>query len=560
MRRPMLAPLAMLLLVLVACGGEAAPETQRPNILLILADDLGYSDLGVYGSEIETPNLDALARGGLRFTQFYAAPVCSPSRAMLMTGVDYHLTGLGNLKERLSENQKGQPGYEGHLNSRVATVAEVLKAAGYRTYMAGKWHIGAGPADPIARGFDHSFALMESGAGHFSNMLPVFGPGKAEYTEDGKPVESLPDDFYSSRFYVHRMIDYLESGSEPDRPFFAYLAFTAPHFPLQAPRASIDRQHGRYDAGYDAVLAARLERMQAIGLVSKDVHPFPQLSSETPWAQMNADDRHREARRMEIYAAMISDLDTQVGELIEYLKASGNFDDTVILFMSDNGAEGHYLRWGLDPLVPWAKECCDNSFENMGNPDSYLLLGPSWAHVAMTPFRMFKGFTSEGGVRVPAFVYFPPRVPGNRSTSVVASVKDVMPTILDLAGVAAPGTHFQGREIEALQGKSLVPLLEARDGDARTPDPTIGWEIFGKRALRQGPWKIIWETSDAKWWDSAPLGIKRNTWQLYNLETDPAELVDLSAQQPERREAMIRLWQRYAKDNGVIIPDRQRGY
>jgi arylsulfatase len=178
----------------------------------------------------------------------------------------------------------------------------------------------------------------------------------------------------------------------------------------------------------------------------------------------------------------------------------------------------------------------------------------------MTPFRMFKGFTSEGGVRVPAFVYFPPRVPGNRSTSVVASVKDVMPTILDLAGVAAPGTHFQGREIEALQGKSLVPLLEARDGDARTPDPTIGWEIFGKRALRQGPWKIIWETSDAKWWDSAPLGIKRNTWQLYNLETDPAELVDLSAQQPERREAMIRLWQRYAKDNGVIIPDRQRGY
>jgi arylsulfatase len=479
---------------------------------------------------------------------------------MLLTGVDHHRAGLGNLAERLSANQKGQPGYEGRLNDRVVTLAELLRKAGYRTFMTGKWHLGSGPADPAARGFERAFALLESGAGHFANMQPLLGPGKAEYSEDGAPVTSLPDDFYSSRFYVEKLIEYLDAQPDSGRPFFAYLSFTAPHFPLQARRATIDKYRGRYDSGYDDVLAGRLGRMQEAGLLPADVEAFPQLASELSWTELDAESRRRESRRMEIYAAMIDDLDTEVGTLVSFLKERKLYDDTVIVFLSDNGAEGHYLRWGLDPLVPWAQSCCDNGLENMGEADSYVMLGPAWARVAMTPFRMFKGFTSEGGIKVPAFVHYPAQVEGNRSTPALATVKDVLPTVLELAGIELPGTSFDGRGIEAVQGRSLVPLLEGRADHVHPAEAAIGWEIFGKRALRQGGWKILWETADATWWDAGAMGIKRNAWQLYDLASDPAELEDLSESQPRRLEAMIRAWQDYVRENGVVIPDRQRGY
>jgi arylsulfatase len=542
-------------------GAMPEPAVRPPNILLIVADDLGYSDLGIYGGEIRTPNLDALARGGVRFTQFYASPMCSPTRAMLLTGIDHHPAGLGNLVERLSDNQQGQPGYEGHLNSRVATLAEILRDWGYRTYMAGKWHLGSGPGqDPSQRGFERTFALLESGAGHFQNMLPLLGPGQAEYSEDGARLEALPERFYSSRFYVRRMIDYLQGDQGDERPFFGYLAFTAPHFPLQAPAESIARYRGRYDRGYDAIHAERLQRMRQLGLVPENVRPFPQLASEPPWSELTVEERSSQARLMEIYAAMIDDLDRYTGELIDFLKAHGLYENTVIFFLSDNGAEGHYLHWGLDPLVPWAERCCDNSLANMGHPDSYLMLGPRWARVSTAPFRMFKGFTSEGGVRVPAFVHFPQRFAGGRISRSLATVKDVMPTLLALAGSEHPGTRFGGREVLPMQGESMLALLQGTTARVHDPDFYIAWEMFGKRGVRSGDWKILWETADARWWDTAALGIRRNSWQLYDLAGDPAEMTDLSAAQPQRLEAMIELWERYARDNGVIIPDRQRGY
>jgi len=553
----------LIALALGACGKPGPAEEAAnapPNLLLIVADDLGYSDLGVYGGEIDTPNLDALARGGVRFTQFYAAPMCSPTRAMLLTGVDHHRVGLGNLVERLSDNQQGQPGYEGHLNARAVTVAERLRAAGYRTYMTGKWHLGAGAADPGARGFDRYFALMESGAGHFANMLPLLGPQPAQYREDGRAVESLPDDFYSSRFYVDRLIEYLDRDRAAGQPFFAYLAFTAPHFPLQARRDTIDRYRGRYDAGYDAVLAARLQRMQAQGLIRPGIEPFPLLPSESGWDELSADERQREARRMEIYAAMVDDMDTEIGRLLSWLEQRGLRESTVIVFLSDNGAEGHYLQWGLDPLVPWAASCCDNRLENMGGGDSYLMLGPAWARVAATPFRMFKGFTSEGGIRVPAFVNFPARIPGGRTSDAVATVRDLAPTLLEYAGVNAVAAPLANRTAEPVQGRSLRALLEGRVDRVYAAEAAFGFEMFGRRALRQGDWKIVWETEDAQWWDAAALGVTRSAWQLYDLAADPAERIDVAADHAERLQSMIRLWERYADENGVIIPDRQRGY
>jgi arylsulfatase len=567
-------------LILIGCAGEdhdiktrldttpvhesrsESAGDQRPNILLIVADDLGYTDLGVYGGEIHTPHLDALARGGVMFTQFYASPMCSTTRAMLMTGMDHHLTGFGNLAERLSDNQKGQPGYEGHLNPRVVTLAEVLKDAGYRTYMAGKWHLGSreDQADPSQRGFDRSFALLESGAGHFDNMLPLVGPGRAEYSEDGEPRERLPEDFYSTRFYAEKLLEYLEADKNDDRPFFAYLAFTAPHFPLQAPAASIAKYHGNYDGGYEELHARRLSRMRKLDLIEAGVESFPRSRSEPAWDELSPDQRKSEARKMEIYAAMIDDVDRYVGKVVDSLRVDGSYDNTVIVFMSDNGAEGHALEHGLGPLARWAEQCCDSGYEAMGGPNSYLLLGPNWARTSAAPFRMFKGFTSEGGIRAAAFVHYPSRFPSGRNLRAFVTVMDVMPTLLDLAFVRHPGSSHTGNEALPMQGTSMLSVLQGEADTVHDEDHVTGWELFGKRAIRRGDWKIMWETSHTTWWDAAPLGINRDTWQLYDLATDPAELDDLSQRHPDRLEQMIGLWDSYARENGVIIPDKQRGY
>jgi arylsulfatase len=401
---------------------------------------------------------------------------------------------------------------------------------------------------------------MESGAGHFSNMLTLLGPNPAQYEQDGQVVESLPEDFYSSQFYVDQLIGYLQQDHASGQPFFAYLAFTAPHFPLQARRETIEKYRGRYDAGYEAILLARLDAMKQQGLVPMDAVPFPMLPSESEWSALSESDRRREARRMEVYAAMVDDMDQEIGRLLSYLEENGLRENTVIVFLSDNGAEGHYLNWGLDPLVPWAETCCDNSLENMGNADSYLMLGPAWARIAATPFRMFKGFTSEGGVRVPAFFNYPAGFDAGRTVHSVATVRDILPTLLEIAGVPLPGPQFEGRAVEAVQGRSLLPWLDGHEEPVHAEDAFFGWEIFGKRALRQGRWKIVWETTDATWWDSDALGIKREAWQLYDLETQPSEQFDLASQYPQRLEEMIRLWERYAEENGVIIPDSQRGY
>jgi arylsulfatase len=538
------------------------PQLARsPNILLIVSDDVGYSDLGFQGSEIETPNLDALAAGGVRFDNFYASPMCSTTRAMLLTGLDNHRSGFGNLVERLSENQKGQPGYEGRLNERVVTLPEILRQQGYRTYFTGKWHLGKNlGAAPHERGFDRSFALLESGAGQFGNMLPLLGPGIAEYMEDGVMLESLPDDFYASESYVKKLASYLQQDSGSEKPFFAYLAFTAAHFPLQARAESIARNQGRYDAGYEAIHAARLQGLQDAGLMDAPLTHFPALDSEPSWSELTPEQRQVEARRMEIYAAMIQDMDHQIGVLLDVLKGTGQYDNTLIVFLSDNGAEGHYLKWGLDPLVAWAGSCCDNSLDNMGAADSYLMLGPSWARVAMAPYRMFKGFTAEGGIKVPAFIHYPARIPGGSTSKALMHVMDIMPTVLELADVPAPAGEFGGRPVEAMQGRSMLPVLEGRTEQLRGETDYLGWEIYGKRAIRQGDWKIVWETPDVTWWNSEPLGIARSRWQLYNLRTDPAELHDQAASEPEKLRAMEQLWAKYARENGVVIPDRQRAY
>lgn len=554
-------------ITLSACGETPAPDVataqddpdqKQPNILFIVADDLGYTDLGVYGSEIETPNLDKLATDGVMFKNFYAAPTCSPTRAMLLSGVDNHPAGMGSMYREISPNQVGQRGYEEHLHSRVATIAEVLGDAGYHTYMTGKWHLGyKDDNSPAARGFERSYASLAGGASHF-DMMPMVGPGKAPYREDQEMIDALPDDFYSTQSFTHKMIDYIDSNQADDRPFFGYLAYTAVHWPLQAPQPSIERFQGNYDDGYDVLHTNRIQRLKSLGLIDENVVPYPKLAEVPAWDSLSTEEQQNSARTMEIYAAMTSDIDQYIGELIAYLESIDEFDNTLIVFLSDNGAEGHPMDQSIGAIGRWIEECCDNSYDNMGNADSFLWYGAGWARASTGPWRMFKGFTSEGGIRVPAIMHYPKLNQSGLNTTLV-SVMDVMPTVLDLVGVEHPDSPYKDRDIVQMTGKSMLPMLHGEAQEIYTSDDYIGWELFGKTAIRQGDWKIIQEPAGDFWQSRNPVA-ENYAWQLFNIAEDPSEMNDLAAKNPEKLADMLQLWEAYAEENQVIIPDQVMGY
>ncbi|MEI9992739.1 MAG: arylsulfatase [Rhizomicrobium sp.] len=522
---------------------------RRPNFLVIVADDLGFSDLGAFGGEIATPHLDALALAGLRFTDFHTAPACSPTRAMLLTGTDHHIAGLGTLDEVASRTQRGKPGYEGYLNDRVVTVTELLRDSGYRTFMSGKWHLGMTlETSPHARGFERSFALLPGAANHYASS-PKAGTGFPRqdtiYTEDDKFV-GLPEDFYTSDGFTDKLISYLDERPKDGAPFFAYLAFSAPHWPLQAPDELIAKYRGRYDAGPDALRAARLKRLIELGLCAPDIVPHPVVARSKPWDEMNTEERAVSARTMEVYAAMVERIDWNVGRLIEHLKARGDFDDTVILFLSDNGAEGALIE-AVPVFGPYLMEFIaqhyDNRLENIGRPNSYVWYGPRWAQAATAPSRLYKTHTSEGGIRVVAFLTGAPFTRQAAISETFATAMDVAPTLLELAGVEHPGTHWQGRDVVEMRGRSLAPYLRGEADIVHTDAVATGWELFGRCAIRRGDWKAL----------LLPPPDGPGHWQLYNLAHDPGETADLAEAEPERLAGLVADWDRYVAETGVLI-------
>lgn len=541
-----------------ADSSSATPAAvEPPNVLLIVVDDMGYSDLGSFGGEIATPNLDKLAFNGIRFSNFHMSTMCSPSRAMLLTGVDSHLTGLGNMLEELSPNQKGQPGYEGHLNDRVVTVATLLRDAGYGTYLSGKWHLGSESGqDPSARGFERSFALASGGASHFADMRPAYAPSpeiKAHYTEDGERLSELPAAFdYSSQFYVDRMIDYLDQHDR-NKPFFAYLSFTAPHWPLQAPDAAIERHRGRYDAGYDQLTAARLAKLKELGLIPADAERGRRSPKERPWDELTAAEQATEIRAMEIYAAMIDEVDRHTGRLLDYLDTDGLLDNTVVLFLSDNGPEGHDLdeTWPADAFPAIRRtieETHDFSYESMGRPGSYTLYGPNWANAGSPAFSLHKAFPNEGGTRVTAFIHYPAMIENPGIAHDFVYVTDVTPTLLELAGIDAPAGEYAGRPVERISGESFTQILSGQPRDSS--ERTTALELIGKRAVRKGSWKLVHVP--------APWG--SGDWQLFDVGSDLAERNDVAADNPEIVTELKAAWDRYAEENNVILPDWVSGY
>ncbi|KAJ5338526.1 hypothetical protein N7452_005254 [Penicillium brevicompactum] len=537
----------------------------RPNFLVIVADDLGFSDISPYGGEIQTPSLARLAKEGIRMTNFHTASACSPTRSMLFSGTDNHIAGLGQMAEFMrsfGDYFEDKPGYEGYLNWRVAALSEILQDSGYHTIMSGKWHLGlTKELAPCSRGFDKNFSLLPGASNHY-NYEPQLDDGEFKapcLNTDGFWMEGseklnrstdLPADFYSTKTFTDKMLGFLKDRTEEEsqKPFFAYLPYTAPHWPLQAPREIVEKYAGMYDDGPDALTQKRLRRLKELGLVGEDVEHSPPVGIlGKSWEEMSAEEKKLSARKMEVFAAMVEVLDTNIGRVIDHLESTGELENTFILFMSDNGAEGAALEALPRMMGDIIKKYYNNTLDNIGDPDSFVWYGARWACAATAPSRGFKCWVTEGGIRCPCVIRYPSfQAKPDEITNSFTTVMDILPTILELAGVAHPGTRFRGREVVVPRGRSWVSHLSSGDlkkTSVHKEDVHIhGWELFGQRAIREGKWKAVWIAK--------PRG--KDDWELYDVESDPSELKDLAEGRQDVLGRLIQHWEQYYAETGMV--------
>ncbi|KAI0020417.1 putative arylsulfatase [Xylariomycetidae sp. FL0641] len=548
-----------------------APQQKKPNFLIIVADDLGFSDTSPYGGEIHTPNLMKLANEGLRMTNFHTAASCSPTRAMLLSGTDSHIAGLGAMAENMAPYKdlfEGRPGYEGYLNERVAALPEILQDNGYFTLLSGKWHLGlTKERSPHARGFERVFTWLPGAGNHYAHEPQLAGlPEKPKkfvrpdqtnlWMKDGDFIKQtdVPKDFYSSTSYTDYFLDFLEERTEEqkEKPFMGFVAYTAPHWPLQVPARYREKYRGWYDKGPVALRDQRVESLIKNGIIPADVEPPPlHRLNTTPWAELPPDDQVFSCRTMETFAGMVDCLDENVGRIYQYLEDTGELDNTFIVFMSDNGAEGQLLEavpilagMTFDQLL---SKYYDNSLENVGNYNSYVWYGPQWAGAATAPGRGAKAHTTEGGIHCPCIVRYPPMLKEtNAINETLTTVMDVLPTILELSGIPHPGTKFRGRDVALPRGHSWAGLMQRpNDTNLQLYDPDneiIGWEQIGIAAVRKGNWKAIWMPP--------PEGLGR--WELYDLGRDLGEIHDLSDKEPEKMKEMILHYETYFQETGMF--------
>ena len=526
------------LMSLCAMAAAQGATARRPNIVVLVADDWGFTDVGAFGGEIATPNLDALASEGMRFSNFHVAASCSPTRSMLLTGVDNHRNGHGNLRETMPGDHLGQPGYLGSLTPQVVTLGTLLQAGGYRTYITGKWNVGNEPHNlPDRRGFDRSFIMGDTGSDNWDpeqRYLPH--SAKVNWFEDGR-MATLPKPFFSSTFFVDKMIEYLRSEPAGEKPFFAYVGFQANHVPVQAPRAFIERYRGRYDGGWTALREARNRRAAEKGLIPGNT-PMATMATTQDWARLSDADRRYQARVMEVYAAMAESMDHEVGRLIAHLKSTGEYDNTVFVFLSDNGPEGSDYK----EAALWLKFNYSRDFERLGGPGAYVVPGPSWASASASPLNTFKFYAGEGGIRSPLIISGVPGVARGAIHAGLTHVTDILPTLLEVAQVPRPGTRYQGQTIDPPTGHSLLPVLSDPSRRVRTPEEPLGYELSGNKALFKGDFKLVLNLP--------PIG--DGQWHLYDLRTDPGETRDLQASQAQVFATMRADYDAWAKANGVL--------
>jgi len=536
--------------------------SQRPNIITILVDDMGFSDLGCYGGEIETPNLDALAGNGLRMAQFYNTARCCPARASLLTGLYPHQAGVGMMVYRDIGD-----GYLGRLNDRCVTFAEVLREAGYQTMLSGKWHTGHEPCSrPEIRGFDRFTGIYTHIDSYFA-VLPgceIYRDGKLLIDAGEKPVNPYrPDEeFYTTDFFTDVALDYVDQAlAEPDKPFLLHLCYNAPHFPVEAPDALIEKYRGRYRRGWDRLREEKLERMKAMGIVGEEqslprVKGFDQEEREgfcfkpsvdsavlPKWDELSADDREELDFRRAIYAAQVERMDENVGRLVDRLREKGILDNTVILFMSDNGCSGELGRFGLN----WQTYTRGNYKEWRTKGGWSISQGQCWASLSNTPLRKFKIFVHEGGIATPFIAHWPDGIadPGRIHTEGIHHLIDIMPTLCEIAGAGYPSS-YDGRSITPAAGRSLMPAFRGETFDE--PERTLCWQHETNAAIRRGDWKLV--TSD----DRDP-----EAWELYDLTLDRSESEDLCAERPQLVEQLKQKWQSWAEDVHAVPWPEDRG-
>jgi arylsulfatase/uncharacterized sulfatase len=461
---------------------------------------------------------------------------------MLMTGVDNHRNGVGNLRETMPSEHVGRPGYQGSLNTQVVTVASLLQDSGYRTYVTGKWNLGSEPYNlPNRRGFDKSIIQGDTGSDNWEpsrRYLPHLP--EVYWFEDGQRAR-MPADYYSSTYFVDRMLDYIAQDTRKNQPFFAYLGFQANHVPVQAPASFIQKYKGRYQQGWTALREARMKRAAELGLTPSPT-AMVTMGSTADWNSLKPDARRHMEKEMEVYAGMAEAMDFEVGRLVAYLKDTGQFENTVFVFLSDNGPEGSdYHEAQL-----WLKTQYSQDTDTLGVKGTYGIPGPGWASASASPLATYKFYAGEGGIRTPLFIAGGTGTRPNRISSALTHVTDIAPTLLDLARVGGPGARYRNQPVEPMVGRSLLPLLQGAADAVRRPDEALGYELSGNQALFRGTLKLVKNLP--------PVG--DGQWHLYDLRTDPGETKDLRAERVQEFETMQVAYAQYARDNGVLtIPE-----
>lgn len=525
---------------LAACVSRTTPapvvtDDPRPNVLLIVADDLGYADLGSFGSTIRTPHLDQLAERGVRATQFHTAPMCAPTRSMLLSGNNNHVAGMANQSPSRFLRRHVR-GYEGHLSDRIVPLPRVLRDAGYHTYMTGKWHLGTSEAhSPAAAGFDRSFGLVQGAASHFD--ATGFFEGGSRYREDGRDV-AWPDGAYSTELYTDRLIEFIDEGSD-GRPFFAFAAYTSPHWPLQVPEAERDRYAGAYEQGYDALREQNFAALQEAGIVSSAATLPPRNPKVVPWPDLTADQRRVEARKMELYAAMVENLDHHVGRLLAHLRERGLYDDTLVIFMSDNGAAGEdFYEW--PPFRTFVQAHYDNAYDTMGGPRSWVSYGLPWAEAGSAPFSGIKTSARQGGIVAPLIVAGAGVARAGAIDGQYLTVMDVAPTILEAAAARYP----KGPGIQAMRGRSMGAWLRGGPGPVHPDDDVTALYHRGRAFVRQGRYKLV----------NLDPPFAEADMELFDVVADPGETRNLAAAQPAVYARMLDLWREQRRALGIVLP------
>ena len=533
------------LLVLIAvsygCSQQAdEPQTlvadERPNILLIVADDLGYADLGVHGSNIKTPNIDGLAAEGKLFTQFHTAPLCAPTRAMLLSGNNNHIAGMARQSRRDLAGHT-VTGYEASLSDRIAPLPRLLRHAGYHTYTVGKWHLGiTAETSPHAAGFSRSFSLLDGAGTHFDDV--GFFEGGSTYWEDDD-FSAYPVGRYSTEVYTDRLIEFIDSNKDDGSPFFAFAAYTSPHWPLQVPDEYLDLYAGQYDDGYDALRETNFAALKAAGIIPSNSSLPPRNDVVTPWEELSADEQRRESRKMELYASMVDNLDDHIGRLLGYLKQAGLYENTLIVFMSDNGAAGEDF-YNEGPYSEYIQAHFDNAYETMGTAVSFVSYDDPWAEAGSAPFMRRKAYTREGGIVAPMIMAGPGVANIGTIDSTYVTVMDFAPTFLQFAGAKYPGDG----SVRPMLGEDMTGFLAGEAETVHADDYVTTLYHGGRAYLRQGNWKI----------SNLEPPFDEDDFELFNLSEDPGETDNLAESHAEKYEELLELWRGERRKLGIILP------